>query len=113
MENVQENNILEFLNHKLISINFNCQNFTQAQVIASQHIDQAHLGINQFVAELREEELGVLFSHLMKVFADFSIETNTCVIVNCELLLISILALNAHSPSVQKLNLAQIIILFK
>lgn len=58
------------------------------------------MGVDEFVAELGEEEFGVLFAHLMEVFADLGVQAYAGVVVDGELLLVGVLAVDCHPPPI-------------
>lgn len=56
------------------------------------------MGVDEFVAELREEELRVLLSHVVEIFADFGVEAYAYVVVDGELAMF--LTVDCHLPTV-------------
>lgn len=100
MENIQENNVLELINLELLSIHLDSEDFTQRKVVSRYHVNQTHLSVNQFVAELRKKKLWMLFPHFVEILAYLRIQPHSSVVVNCELLLTGVFALDCHFPSV-------------
>lgn len=57
----------------------------ESQTAVFEEVDGADLSVDQFVAELGEEQLRVLLADVVEVFADFGVQTDTDVVVDCKL----------------------------
>lgn len=71
---VQKDQILILLNVDLFIIDSHGKVLRQQGfILIFEQVKRTYLGVYKFIAELREEELRVLLSHIMEIFADLSI----------------------------------------
>lgn len=73
MEDVEKDNILNVLDVDHFPVDFELDQLAKRYLRGREEVSSPHLGINDFVAELREEELRILLSHIVKLLTDSGI----------------------------------------
>jgi hypothetical protein len=105
--NIEKDDIFVVLNIDLLSVDLDVEIICESHAaVVLEQVDGADLGVDEFVAELGEEELGVLIPDVVEVLAYLGVQTHPHVVVDRELPLL----LPTHYgqfPTVQQLVLAR------
>ncbi len=104
---VQDDDVFVALEVDLPAVDLHGEDGCEVEVVVLvlEDIKGADLGVDEFVAELREEELGVLLPDLVEVLADLGVQTDPQVVVDRELAVL--LPADRHLPTVQQVVLAR------
>lgn len=92
--NVEQHQVLKSaqINHFAVDFHRNIV-FDQYTSIRNKEVVGTHLSVDELVAERRNEELRVLFTDLMEIVADLSIQADAKIVVyRVDLLALSVLA---------------------